>query len=88
MEIATGPRKPPNPFKFNSKCLKEESFISLVKNHCMPFDANVGAWEGFQFVENIERIKQATISLSRFKKKRDMQDLIDNEAILQVIYES
>jgi hypothetical protein len=88
MEIATGPRKPPSPFKFNSEWLKEESFISLVKDHWMPFDANVGAQAGVQFVENIQRIKQATIAWARAKKQRDMQDLIDIEATLQVIYDS
>jgi len=60
MEITLGIQKPPNHFKFNSEWLKEESFLSLVKEHWTPYDANLGE-RGVKFMENIRRVKQATL---------------------------
>jgi len=33
-------KKPAGPFKFNSDWLKEEGFISLIKEHWTPIDQN------------------------------------------------
>jgi hypothetical protein len=68
LEIAIGIRKPAIPFKFNSKWLKEESFLSLVKEHQLPFDANSGVPTGVQFVTNLKRVKQATRDWSHAKR--------------------
>jgi len=61
MEISLGTWKPPSPFKFNSEWLKEEGFLSLVKEHWIPYDGTLGDRLGFQFMENIQRVRQATL---------------------------
>jgi len=62
MEIELGSQNPPNPFKFNLEWLKEKSFLSLVKEHWVPFDENLGDRSGVQFMENIHRVKKATMA--------------------------
>jgi hypothetical protein len=38
LEVAGGSKKETSPFKFNLDWLKEESFLSLVKDTWVPFD--------------------------------------------------
>jgi hypothetical protein len=70
LEIALGPHKPPNPFKFNSEWLKEEGFLSLVKEHWIPYYATLGDRAGVQFMENLQRVKQATLEWRSQKTTR------------------
>jgi hypothetical protein len=39
-------------------------------------------------MENLRRVKQATLEWRQVKKKQDAQDIIDIEVVLQTIYDS
>jgi hypothetical protein len=62
-------RKPTSPFKFNSEWIKEESYTELVKTHWVPFDASSGEPTTIQFVENLKKVKKATVEWDSQKEK-------------------
>ena len=66
-EIQGRSRKPPSPFKFNHKWLKEPSFCKLVQDLWIPISIGTKDLYGVLFMENISRVKQATITWAHAK---------------------
>eukprot|EP00253_Pinus_taeda_P019430 PITA_19430 len=74
LEISSPPPKPPAPFKFNSSWIQEESFINLFKKSWKHPEANAPEDKGFLFMENLKRLKKATISWAKARKEAQNEE--------------
>jgi hypothetical protein len=88
MEIAGRCKKSASPFKFNSSWLKEEDFISLVKEYWILVEQNAEEQVVVQFVANLKRLKKAIMEWAHWKRQKDEHILIDVKVALQSIYDS
>jgi hypothetical protein len=66
LEVSRRPKKPMSPFKFNSAWLQEEDFLNLVKEVWIPIGQEGRV--AVQFVQNLKRLKKATMEWAKRKK--------------------
>jgi hypothetical protein len=78
-------RKPPSPFKFNAKWLKDQSYKELVKDIWTPFNLDEHRHAIVHFVENMKKIKQAMLTWAHAKKVREELEPKYCERKLQVM---
>eukprot|EP00253_Pinus_taeda_P023384 PITA_23384 len=82
LELSKLPRKPAAPFKFNATWLQEESYEKLFKETWTHPDGSSQEGKGLQFMENLKKLKKATIEWAKSRRKRQKEDLIHiNEEI-------
>ena len=81
-------RKPPSPFKFNSRWLKDEGFQSLIKELWIPRPHNSQEHAGAHFYQNMKRINEATISWAHAKRVNDDKTLRDCELAIDKLLHS
>jgi hypothetical protein len=60
--------------------------VNLVKEIWVPLEH--GETTGYQFTQNLKRLKKATMEWARRKKSIDDQKIMNIEATLQSLYES
>lgn len=75
IELSKGPSKPPAPFKFNASWLQEESFIKLFNETWIHPAGDSQENKGFLFMENLKRLKKATISWAKERHRKQNEDL-------------
>lgn len=85
LEIANGGENPSSPFKFNEVWLKQPNFVKLIKDMWIPFDPAIHTTVAINFVENLNRAKQAAKKWAHEKKEKDDQELKDLEVALESI---
>eukprot|EP00253_Pinus_taeda_P013921 PITA_13921 len=68
--------KAPAPFKFNSSWLQDPSFNNLFKTSWIRPDRNASERKSFLFMENLKRLKKATISWAKERQKKQNEDLM------------
>eukprot|EP00253_Pinus_taeda_P030057 PITA_30057 len=74
LEFSIPPPKPPAPFKFNSSWLQDDSFNNLFKQTWKHPEANAHEDKGFLFMENLKRLRKATISWVKARKEAQNED--------------
>eukprot|EP00253_Pinus_taeda_P004076 PITA_04076 len=77
LELTFPPPKPPTPFKFNPSWLQVPSFNDFFKKTWIHPDRNTIMGKGFLFMENLKRLKKATISWAKERQKKQNEDLIN-----------
>lgn len=82
LELTGRGQKPPSPFKFNVEWIKDESYVNLVKSLWISLDPHPPACASISFVENLKRVKQASIIWAKEKKERDECELRYIESLL------
>eukprot|EP00253_Pinus_taeda_P005167 PITA_05167 len=85
LEISKHPRKLAAPFKFNASCLQEESYDKLFGETWNHLDGSSQEGKGFQFMENLKKIKKATIEWENIRRKRQKEELTQINEELQSI---
>eukprot|EP00253_Pinus_taeda_P030676 PITA_30676 len=76
LDMTTPPHKPPTPFKFNPAWLQDPSFCNMFKETWIHPDQNVGEDKSFLFMENLKRLKKATISWAKDRKLKQNEEMI------------
>eukprot|EP00253_Pinus_taeda_P031667 PITA_31667 len=76
LELSFPPPKPPAPFKFNSSWLQDPSFNNLFKNTWIHPGRTAREDKSFMFMENLKRLKKATISWAKERQKKQNEDLL------------
>eukprot|EP00253_Pinus_taeda_P006972 PITA_06972 len=76
LDLSFPPPKPPAPFKFNSSWLQDPSFVNLFKSTWIHPAQNANESKSFLFMENLKRLKKATISWAKERQKKQNEDLI------------
>eukprot|EP00253_Pinus_taeda_P010845 PITA_10845 len=76
LDLTIPPHKPPAPFKFNPAWLLDPSFCNLFKETWIHPDHNAGEDKSFLFMENLKRLKKATISWAKDKKLKQNEEMI------------
>eukprot|EP00253_Pinus_taeda_P033560 PITA_33560 len=76
VDLTIPPHKPPAPFKFNSAWLQDPSFCNLFKETWIHPDHNAGKDKKFLFMENLKRLKKATISWAKDRKLKQNEEMI------------
>eukprot|EP00253_Pinus_taeda_P006494 PITA_06494 len=74
LEFSIPPPKPPAPFKFNFSWLQDVSFINIFKQTWKHPKANAQEDKGFLFMENLKRLKKATISWAKARKEAQNEE--------------
>eukprot|EP00253_Pinus_taeda_P033136 PITA_33136 len=74
LDLSKSPPKPPTSFKFNSAWLQEPSFNQLFKETWIHPDNRAAEDRGFLFMENLKRLKKATISWAKDWKAKQNED--------------
>ena len=75
LDISFPPPKPPSPFKFNSAWLLDPSFKTLfVETWIHPSRDQRGS-KSFLFMENLKRLKKATITWAKDRKIKQNEEL-------------
>eukprot|EP00253_Pinus_taeda_P019465 PITA_19465 len=75
IELSKGPSKPPAPFKFNASWLQEESFNKLFNETWIHPVRGSQEQKSFLFMENLKRLKKATISWAKDRKQNQDEAL-------------
>eukprot|EP00253_Pinus_taeda_P006109 PITA_06109 len=75
LDLTNPPPKPPAPFKFNSAWLQDPTFCKLFNETWIHHDQNVGVDKSFLFMENLKRLKKATISWAKDKKLKQNEEM-------------
>jgi len=68
LELSIPPPKPPAPFNFNSSWLQDVSFNNIFKETWRHLENSCTEDKGFLFMENLKRLKKATINWARDRK--------------------
>eukprot|EP00253_Pinus_taeda_P003035 PITA_03035 len=76
LDMTIPPHKPPTPFKFNPAWLQDPSFCNLFKETWIHPDQNAGEDKSFLFMENLKRLKKATISWVKDRKLKQNEEMI------------
>ena len=76
LELSNLPRKPAAPFKFNATWLQEESYENLFKETWIHPDGRSQEGKGFLFMENLKKLKKATIEWEKSRRERQKEDLV------------
>lgn len=81
LELSKPPPKPAAPFKFNASWLQEESYNQLFRKIWRHAGRDHSENKGPLFMENLKRLKKATIEWAsdRRKKQNEALNKIDNE---------
>eukprot|EP00253_Pinus_taeda_P034852 PITA_34852 len=75
LDLTNPPPKPPAPFKFNSAWLQDPTFCKLFNETWIHHGQNVGVDKSFLFMENLKRLKKATISWAKDKKLKQNEEM-------------
>eukprot|EP00253_Pinus_taeda_P036198 PITA_36198 len=76
LDLSFPPPKPPAPFKFNSSWLEEPSFNSLFKSTWICANRNSLESKSFLFMENLKRLKKATMTWAKERQKNQNEEMI------------
>eukprot|EP00253_Pinus_taeda_P030972 PITA_30972 len=76
LDLTIPPHKPPAPFKFNPAWLQVPSFYNMFKETWIHPDQNAGEDKSFLFMENLKRLKKATISWAKDRKLKQNEEMI------------
>eukprot|EP00253_Pinus_taeda_P016122 PITA_16122 len=76
LDLSFPPPKPPAPFKFNSSWLQDPCFVNIFKSTWIHPAQNANESKSFLFMENLKRLKKATISWAKERQKKQNEDLI------------
>eukprot|EP00253_Pinus_taeda_P009579 PITA_09579 len=85
LDLSFPPPKPLAPFKFNSSWLQDPSFNNIFKSTWIRPDRNANESKSFLFMENMKRLKIATISWAKERQKKQNEDLIKIREELKVL---
>jgi hypothetical protein len=85
LELRDRRRRVSSPFKFFEGWISDPSYQELIRGLWSSIDDGNQVLATAQFVGNIKRLKQATMSWDREKKLKDDQDLRDIESTLSEI---
>eukprot|EP00253_Pinus_taeda_P010693 PITA_10693 len=83
MELSKPPRKPAAPFKFNASWLQEDSFNNLFRETWRHPGRSSSEERGFLFMENLKRLKKATIEWAKSRKQKRNEELFQINEELQ-----
>lgn len=72
-ELATPPKKPAAPFKFNVAWMQEESFKKLFNETWLHPNREALEDKAFLFMENLKRLKKATIEWAKKGRRIKMK---------------
>jgi len=75
LELSKTPPKPPAHFKFNASWLQEVSYNKLFKETWIHPDRRSSEDKGFLFMENLKRLKKATISWAKDRKAKQNEEI-------------
>lgn len=75
LELSKPPPKPLTPFKFNASWLQEDSFNKLFKETWRHLDRSSTEDKGFLFMENLKRLKKATIEWAKVRKTKHNEEI-------------
>eukprot|EP00253_Pinus_taeda_P012218 PITA_12218 len=75
LDLTIPPHKPPAPFKFNSAWLQDPSFCKLFTETWIYHDQNACEDKSFLFMENLKRLKKATISWAKDRKLKQNEEM-------------
>eukprot|EP00253_Pinus_taeda_P013898 PITA_13898 len=75
LELAKVPPKPPAPFKFNASWLQEESYNKLFQETWIHAARGSQENKGFLFMENLKRLKKATILWAKDRKLKQNEEI-------------
>lgn len=75
LELSRVPPKPPAPFKFNASWLQEESYNNLFKEIWSHPDRGSQENKGILLMENLKRLKKATILWAKDRKSKQTEEL-------------
>lgn len=75
LELNRHPKKPITPFKFNPAWLKEDSYNTLFKETWRPVRSNEPREKYYHCLENIKKLKKATMAWARARKMKEEEDL-------------
>eukprot|EP00253_Pinus_taeda_P036400 PITA_36400 len=85
MELQKPPLKPAPPFKFNASWLQEESFNILFKEYWRHPNSSVVQNKGALFMDNLKRLKKATIEWAKARKISQNEELSKIDADLRAM---
>lgn len=74
LDLSIPPPKPPSPFKFKYSWLQEPSFINLFKETSIHPNNNSREDKSFLFMENLKRLKKATILWAKDRKAKQNEE--------------
>eukprot|EP00253_Pinus_taeda_P019692 PITA_19692 len=75
LDLNFPPPKPPAPFKFNSSWLQDPTYSNLFKETWIHPVRNTGEDKCYLFMENLKRLKKATISWAKDRKLKQNEAL-------------
>ncbi len=75
LDLSFPPPKPPAPFKFNPSWIQDPSFSTLFKDTWIHPGRNERVDKSFLFMENLKRLKKATISWKKDRKQNQNEEL-------------
>lgn len=75
LDLSSPPQKPPAPYKFNPVWLQDPSLNDLFKKTWIHPVQNAGEEKSYLFMENLKRMKSATISWARDRKLNQNEEL-------------
>eukprot|EP00253_Pinus_taeda_P002170 PITA_02170 len=85
LEFSKPPAKPATPFKFNASWLQEESYQQLFKNTWRHLDSNSQVSKGGHFMENLKRLKRATIAWAAERRRKQNEELVKIKEALGIL---
>eukprot|EP00253_Pinus_taeda_P011881 PITA_11881 len=75
LDMNNPPPKPPAPFKFNPAWLQDPTFCKVFNDTWIHQGQNIGVDKSFFFMENLKRLKKATISWAKDKKMKQSEEM-------------
>eukprot|EP00253_Pinus_taeda_P029408 PITA_29408 len=75
LDLTNPPSKPPAPFKFNPAWLQDPTFCKLFNDTWIHQGQNTGVDKSFLFMENLKRLKKATIFWAKDKKLKQNEEM-------------
>jgi hypothetical protein len=82
LELCGRIRRTPSPFKFFEGWLKDPEYQALVRNLWTPFGPEHNTHATIHLMENLRKVKQATISWAHEKKLKEDQELRNIEKMM------
>jgi hypothetical protein len=87
LKFTKGGPKPSSPFKYNTKWLKDQDFVSLIKRTWIPFTKTRQSSTAIQFADNLMLIKKVATRWAIEKMNKDEKELREIESQLKQYYE-
>eukprot|EP00253_Pinus_taeda_P005268 PITA_05268 len=75
LDMTNRPPKPPAPFKFNPPWIQDPTYCKVFNDTWIHQEQDIGVDKSFLFMENLKRLKKATISCAKEKKMKQSEDL-------------